>query len=98
MNSKDYLKRFPQNDENEHLLKDVGCPVCGQRKKFSLETQGDNGKVTSTITDKEINPSVSDYENGTLECSRCRHKGNFQEFSVPGLDRLITQLWSGGTF
>lgn len=88
MEAEEFLEEYPDAEPNYGELEDMGCPHCGNRKVFRVET-----RQMATLT----NQGIDDYGESEWDrdsycaCNECDEGEDVRHFTIRGLDRLITQ-------
>lgn len=86
MTALNFVKKFKQAALNRNCLRDVACPSCGSRDKFSILARSVfemNDDGTSEFADVEYGTS------SPTRCSACGRQGRLSSFIVFGLDSLL---------
>lgn len=85
MNAKQFFKKYPLAPCNHNYLYDLGCPNCGNRKSFAIDTTRYTVYSDSGVLDE----GDSDYDvNSPIMCRECGLEGLVDGFTFDDLDEL----------
>lgn len=88
MTAQEFVKKYPDADYNENCLENIACPKCGYRDRFLI-----TATTQFTMTDNgEDDHSDIDYDKSSFAiCEKCHHGDKLSEFTIEGLDDLLSQ-------
>jgi len=90
MTAQEFIAQFPdQHIPNDGCLRDIACPQCGQRRRFSVRCI-----ASFALTDDGVGRDEDDarYDSeSTCVCPYCERESTVKGFTIEGLDNLIIE-------
>ena len=86
LTARQFLKKFPDSEQNENCLEDMGCPECGNRERFKIEMTA----VIEICDEGTEDHGDTEWDDKSYcECFVCSLSGKVRNFTFKGLDDLI---------